>query len=47
MASGHQAKPEAETEQEGRLDRLYQKIFAPLLASRLKRWRCSPAWRRC
>ncbi len=31
-------KPEAETEQESRLDRLYQKIFAPLLASRFKRW---------
>jgi multidrug efflux pump subunit AcrB len=38
MASDHGAKPEAETEQEGRLDRLYQKVFAPLLASRFKRW---------
>jgi multidrug efflux pump subunit AcrB len=38
MAAGHDAKPEAETEQEGRLDRLYQKLFAPLLASRFKRW---------
>ncbi|GMU66062.1 MAG: multidrug transporter AcrB [Acidobacteriota bacterium] len=38
MAAGHGAKPEAETAQEGRLDRLYQKVFAPLLASRAKRW---------
>ncbi len=38
MASGHHAKPESETIQETRLDRLYQKLFAPLLASRLKRW---------
>ncbi len=38
MASGQHDKPGAATEQEGRLDRLYQRIFAPLLASRLKRW---------
>jgi len=38
MATGDHAKPESETAQEGRLDRLYQRIFAPLLASRLKRW---------
>lgn len=38
MASGRHDKPGAATEQEGRLDRLYQRIFAPLLASRLKRW---------
>jgi multidrug efflux pump subunit AcrB len=38
LAAGHHEKPEAETEQEGRLDRLYQRLFAPLLASRFKRW---------
>jgi len=38
MASGHHAKPESETVEEGRLDRLYQKLFAPLLASPVKRW---------
>ncbi len=38
MAAGHHARPEAETPQETKLDRLYQKIFAPLLASRVKRW---------
>jgi multidrug efflux pump subunit AcrB len=27
-----------ETKSEGRLDRLYRRLFAPLLASRLKRW---------
>ena len=38
MVTDHAAKPEAETVEEGRLDRLYQRLFAPLLASRLKRW---------
>ncbi len=38
MAAGRHARPDAETPQESRLDRLYQRIFAPLLASRLKRW---------
>jgi multidrug efflux pump subunit AcrB len=38
MTGGHAARPGADTPAEGRLDRLYQRIFAPLLASRLKRW---------
>ncbi|QQR76129.1 MAG: efflux RND transporter permease subunit [Holophagales bacterium] len=36
-AIGH-AAPDAETAEETRLHRLYQKLFAPLLASPVKRW---------
>jgi len=38
MASSDHARPDQETAEEGRLHRLYQKLFAPLLASRLRRW---------
>ncbi len=42
MAAGHregsEPGPEAETEPEGRLDRMYGRVFAPLLASAFKRW---------
>ncbi len=38
LAEGHASRPDAETATEGRLDRLYARIFAPLLASRFKRW---------
>jgi len=36
---GHPAAdPDAETAQESRMERLYRRLFAPLLASRVKRW---------
>ncbi len=38
LAEGHALRPDAETAEEGKLDRLYARIFAPLLASRFKRW---------
>ncbi len=38
LAAGHHGAPEEETSDEGRLHRLYGKLFAPLLASRVKRW---------
>ncbi len=38
LAEGHAARPDAETATEGKLDRLYARVFAPLLASRFKRW---------
>ena len=38
MAEGHAERPDGETAEEGKLDRLYGRIFAPLLASRAKRW---------
>ncbi len=38
LASGHAGGPDAETGAEARLHRLYQRFFAPLLASPLKRW---------
>jgi len=38
MAANGHSRPDEETAEEGRLHRLYQKLFAPLLASRAKRW---------
>ncbi len=38
LAEGHAVRPDAETAEEGKLDRLYARIFAPLLSSRFKRW---------
>jgi multidrug efflux pump subunit AcrB len=38
LAAGHAAGPDAETSEEGRLHRLYGRLFAPLIESRVKRW---------
>jgi multidrug efflux pump subunit AcrB len=38
LAERGEHAPDAETGGEGRLDRLYRALFAPLLASRVKRW---------
>jgi multidrug efflux pump subunit AcrB len=38
MAAGHAERPDAETREEGRLHRLYARIFSPLLRRRGARW---------
>ncbi|MFN7941001.1 MAG: efflux RND transporter permease subunit [Thermoanaerobaculia bacterium] len=38
MAAGHAERPDAETREEGRLHRLYARIFSPLLGRRGARW---------
>ena len=38
MAAGGHPAPDSETAEETKLHRLYQKLFAPLLASAVKRW---------
>jgi multidrug efflux pump subunit AcrB len=38
LSHGLRHRPDEETREEGRLDRLYRRLFAPLLASRVRRW---------
>ncbi|HSM13433.1 MAG TPA: efflux RND transporter permease subunit [Thermoanaerobaculia bacterium] len=38
LAAGRHGKLDEETQEEGRLHRLYERVFAPLLRSRFRRW---------